>query len=317
VKITSIFVFISLLLCLAACVKLPKQTIEYSRFEKIKVAPGPEDLQLYFNKNTNQFQLFVSCDERREGVTNGSIWTIDLATNSSKPIYIKFTTQIKEFHPHGMHLYQNYLYVIDHFNELKDSRIFRFEIKGDTLMEDTLFEKGLIGFPNDLVVVGKDEFLYSNYQFKGGVVKYSKGVYSTLINKLRMPNGIDSIEINGYPFGLVSSTWGKKVYRFDTQTGEKKKIEKVKGGDNFTFNDNKLLVTGHLRFGKFFRHVKSSDHKSPSVVYELDLLSNSKKAIYVDKGKEISAVSTALYFNNRIYLGQIFDDFVLVGFVER
>ncbi len=314
-KSSIIYLFVSLL-AVVSCVKLPKQTVEYSHFEKIKVAPGPEDLQLYFNKNTQQFQLFVSCDERREGVTNGSIWMIDLTTHKSKPLVIKFTNQLDEFHPHGMHLYQNYLFVIDHFNDLKDSRIFRFEIKGDTLIEDTLFEKGLIGFPNDIVAIDKNTFLYTNYDFKGGVVRYENNSFSTLIGGLRMPNGIDSINLNGYPYGLVSCTWGKKVYRFDTQTGEKKRIAKVKGGDNFTFHENKLLVTGHLRFGKFFRHVKSSDNKSPSVVYELDVLSNSKKAIYVDKGKEISAVSTALYFNNRIYLGQIFDDYVLVGFVK-
>ena len=307
------FVFISIV----SCVKLPVQKTEYAHFEKIKVAPGPEDLQLFKDKNSGKFSILVSCDERREGKLNGSIWSIDLETHQSRPLHLQFKSNKNSFHPHGIHVFENYLFVIDHFNELKESRIYRFEIKGDTLFEDTLYEKGIIGFPNDIVALGKHTFLYSNFNFKGGVVRFSDNHFHTLISGLHMANGIDSISVNGFPFGVVSSTWGKKLFRFDTQTGEKKKIQKVKGGDNFTYNEGKLLVTGHLRFGKFMKHVKSTDNKSPSVVYELDVLTNTKKAIFVDNGQQISAVSTALYFNNRMYLGQIFDDFVLVGFVGK
>jgi outer membrane protein assembly factor BamB len=147
-------------------------------------------------------------------------------------------------------------------------------------------------------------------------VRYENGKYTELIKKLRNPNGIDSISIDGHPFGLLSCTYRKKVYRFDTQTGEKKKIAKVKGGDNFTYNEGKVLLAGHLRFYKFIGHIKKNK-PSPSVVYELDVMNRTKKAVFVDDGRQISTVSTALYFNNRIYLGQIFDDFVLVGFVGR
>jgi hypothetical protein len=312
-----VFVCICSIFCLQfSCIRIPTQTLEYTHFEKIQVAPGPEDLQLYFDAQTNRYQLFVSCDERREQKTFGSIWSIDLENNKPTQLNILFKNQQKEFHPHGMHVFENYLFVIDHANNYKTSRIIRFKINGDTLVEDTIFEKGIIGSPNDLVAINKDVFLYSNFEFNGSVVRYENGKYIELIKRLRNPNGIDSISIDGHPFGLLSCTYLKKVYRFDTQTGEKKKIAKVKGGDNFTYNEGKVLLAGHLRFYKFIGHIKKNT-PSPSVVYELDVMNRTKKAVFVDDGTKISTVSTALYFNNRIYLGQIFDDFVLVGFVGR
>lgn len=310
-----------ILICLVvlipiSCVRIPNQTLEFEQFEKIKVAPGPEDLQLYFDAQTNRFKLFVSCDERREQKTFGSIWSIDLESNKPTQLNVKFKSVRSEFHPHGMHLFDKYLFVIDHSNNYKKSRIFRFEIKGDTLVEDTLFEKGLIGFPNDMVAISNDVFLYTNYEFRGSIVRYENGIYQEIIKKIRNPNGIDSLSIDGYPFGVFSCTYGKKVFRFDTQTGQKKKIEKVKGGDNFTYNEGKVLLAGHLRFYKFLRHIKKNK-PSPSVVYELDVLNGTKKAVFVDDGTKISTVSTALYYKNRIYMGQIFDDFILVCFIRK
>lgn len=307
---------LSVLVVTISCVKMPKQSAEYNRFEKIQVGAGPEDLQLYFDAASANYAMLVSCDDRRKTGVFGSIWKVDLETHIAKPLILQFKNTEASFHPHGIHLFDNYLFVIDHDDKYKKSRIFRFEIKGDTLVEETLFQKGLIGAPNDIVAISKDVFMYANYSFNGSVVRYENGTYTNIIKRLRKPNGIDSITINGFPFGLVSTTIGGKVYRFDTQTGEKKKLTNVKGADNFTYFEDKLLVTGHLRFGKFIKHFKNAKNPSPSVVYVLDVLNASKKAIFVDNGLKISAVSTALQFHNRVYLGQIFENYILVGFLK-
>jgi hypothetical protein len=298
---------------LFACVRIPQPTGSFTAGHKVQVAPGPEDLQLYTYPDSSQV-LFISCDDRRNEATFGSIWSLALPNQTAQPMPLKFIHTPREFHPHGISAVDSFLFVIDHFESYKKSCIRRFIIRKDSLLEDTVFMHGLIGYPNDMRALSRDKFIYADYSFKGSVVRYEEGIYYRLTKSIRMANGIDSIAIDGYPFGIVSSTYGKKIYRFDTQTGQRYKIMKVKGGDNFTYNEGKLLVTGHLRFGKFIRHAKKSKHKAPTVVYELDVLNGKKFPLFVDDGTKISGASVAIMVNGKLYIGQIFDDFIWVAY---
>jgi hypothetical protein len=294
-----------------ACMRLPTSIVTYTHERKIKVGGGPEDMEVYRWGNGIE-TLLVSCDDRRNSNVFGSIWAVDLSTDSARPLPVKFIRPPVEFHPHGISIVDSFLFVIDHVENYKKSCIRRFIIRKDSLMEDTVFQDGLIGYPNDVKAISKNNFLYSDYSPKGAVVRYDNGIYYRLTKKVKMANGIDSVNVNGYPFGIVSATFGKRVYVFDTQSGEQRKYFKVKGGDNFSYNDHKLLITAHLRFYKFIRHVKVSKNKSPSVVYELDILNKTKQAVFVDDGHKISAASVAIWVNDKLYIGQIFDDFIWV-----
>jgi hypothetical protein len=300
-------------LFLLACVRIPQATRTYTNGEKIQVAPGPEDIQLYRYPDSTQV-LLISCDDRRNKQTFGSIWSMDVELQEVKPFMLKFIHPPSSFHPHGISAVDSFLFVIDHFEDYKKSCIRRFVIRKDTLLEDTVFFEGIIGFPNDMVALSRDHFLYADYSRKGAVVRFENGIFYRITPSIRKANGVDSVSIDGFPFGIVSATYGKKIYIFDTQSGQRKKYFKVKGGDNFTYSDGKLLVASHLRFGKFIRHAKNSKRKSPTVIYELDILNKKKYPIFVDDGKKISGASVAIWVNGKLYIGQIFDDFIWVTY---
>jgi hypothetical protein len=76
--------------------------------------------------------------------------------------------------------------------------------------------------------------------------------------------------------------------------------------------DGKFLIASHQKFGKFMKHAKYPSKFSPSLVYMVDPQTGEKDVVFADDGRVISAVSTAVLYNGTLYLGQVFDGFVLV-----
>ena len=72
-----------------------------------------------------------------------------------------------------------------------------------------------------------------------------------------------------------------------------------------------MLARLHLDFLAFMKHVKSSDNHSPSVVYKINLETSSATVIYANKGDQISAASTAILFDENLYISQVFNPFIL------
>jgi hypothetical protein len=85
----------------------------------------------------------------------------------------------------------------------------------------------------------------------------------------------------------------------------------MKGNDNITFVDDKLVTTAHLDFLKFLKHVKYADEPSPCTVYSMDLRTLKIDTLYLDNGTVMSAASTGLVYNGNLYASQIFNDFIL------
>ncbi|MCB0756719.1 MAG: hypothetical protein KDB98_14050, partial [Flavobacteriales bacterium] len=92
---------------------------------------------------------------------------------------------------------------------------------------------------------------------------------------------------------------------------DKKEMPCLKGNDNITFVDNKLVTTSHLDFLKFIKHVKDENKPSPCSVYTVDLQTGAIDTLYTDGGTVLSAASTGLIYKGNLYVAQVFNPFIL------
>ena len=130
-------------------------------------------------------------------------------------------------------------------------------------------------------------------------------------DKLRYANGV------GVKNGRIYITCAqeKNIFSYKINAegsySDKQEYRTMKGNDNITFVDDKLVTTAHLDFLKFLMHVKHAYEPSPCMVYSLDLKTHKVDTLYLDNGAVMSAASTGLVYNGSLYTSQIFNDFIL------
>jgi len=89
--------------------------------------------------------------------------------------------------------------------------------------------------------------------------------------------------------------------------------QKITVGDNMVVDqDGQLWVASHPCLLDFVAHAENSSEKSPIQIFQIDPTTLKTKKVFQNSGALISAASTALYINERLYLSQIFDPYVLV-----
>jgi hypothetical protein len=123
----------------------------------------------------------------------------------------------------------------------------------------------------------------------------------------------NGILVNGNTI-YQASTMPGEVYQYSFSSGKlsnKTTIAKVKGADNIRIDGNNLVVAGHLKFGKFLKHMKNTNKKSPTAIFTINKESLEKNLIYYNSGEVISAASTGLIYNHKLYIAQVFDNFIL------
>jgi len=337
----------SLVLMFFQCTSLPETKNKYT-CNKINSGAGPEDFVL--DKTDDYTRILVSSHDRRNWKQEGKIFAIDLSNKDSKNLKSKYELKrvgepkYLSFRPHGLDILtiqgKTFLYVITHGKEKDDAdhtvsiyQVFLKKIKFLYSIKTKKFTS-----PNDLAVLPNGSFFVSNDTKKRGSLwevlwrlKNADVVYCPIkisINKnntsaekngncqiaakeISMPNGIAIRKNKVY----ISTTREDILYEFDNQNGKlinKKKVIELKGQDNlFWLTENKLLVANHLADYRFMRHASSKENISPSVVYEVDVKNKKAIPIYVNNGKQISAASGAFIYNNKLYISQVFDDFIL------
>ncbi len=293
---------------LASCASLPHQEVTYTNEYKIEVGEGPEDFQLDSGRN----RLLVACDNRRVGYGSGEIWEIDLGTQKSKKLSVVFKDNGTIFHPHGMSIVDDYLFVISH-KDKKTEEFFRFKIYKDSVVQDTVFSKGIIGEGNDIIAISKDEFYYSDFQMIGGsIVHYANGEFSKFSKGYKYPNGLIILGKEMY----VTTSLSNNLYRVDMETSKKTKVLKLKGGDNLLSDGKTLYTTSHPKLMKFIQHSKSKANLSPTIAYSIDLASKQMKVLMSNDGSKISAASTGFIHDKKLYLSQVFEGFIWVGEIK-
>jgi len=307
--------------------------------QKINVGGGPEDMAI--DNSLGQPRIIVSCDERRPGkVKKSGFYGIDIATNQSYELSIEPADF--EIYPHGIDIITfdstTYLYAISHHQDGDAWRhpVVRFIIQGHTLVYDKSFENPLMSVPNDLDVLSDGSFYATNYvpnmdeieQNKailgiknGSIVHYDgKGGWQIVVKDLCFPNGISIDESNNLLY--VTNGACHEVLRFTIEEGTintSTRQSTIKHGQKITLGDNLLVdhqgqlwVTTHPCPLDFLAHSMSSTDKAPIQVLNIDPQTLKPTIAFQNNGELISAASTALSINNRLYISQVFDPFVLV-----
>ncbi|XDD50648.1 arylesterase [Leptospira sp. WS92.C1] len=301
---------------------------------KIEGLPGPEDIAL----DGDEKILYVSSHERRISNQTGKLFWIDLR-NSPIPreLPVKFPP---EFRPHGISLLKTKsvyrLYVISHPKEYAEHTIEIFERKGTKWSHAGTLQDPLITSPNDLSVVSENEIFLSNDHGSGGlaryllwddlfgfkraeIVHYNGKTWTSLGRPLSYGNGIlYTKDSQGNELLYRSGYADRSVFRFrifreenKPVLGEPEKIFLNSGTDNLEIDSKgRIFVVGHGSTYQFLRHSINADYHAPTQVFII-LPDESFQEIFATPGDLISAGSTAIPFENRLYIAQVFNPFIL------
>jgi len=280
---------------------------------EIKLGFGPEDLVLDTINNHNR--LIISCDERRsrKKEIEGELWFVDLTDNRTQVIP-RVEPFNHEFNPHGIYLLnkydQQYVFVVNHYNNYKTSEVIRYRLVNDTLVFEHLYPYS--STINAVYAADTNHFYFSNDKFiRGKLVEWVNGGF---INhgRFNFPNGIIVVDSNLY----LSTSVGGNIWKFPFvggKLGSKTKHARVKGADNLKLYKGKLITSSHPKFKRFYQHMKHSNKKSPSHIYSIDIHSEEKEMLLNDpEGKLISTASGGVIYKDKLYIGQVFEDYILV-----
>lgn len=312
-----------------SCAKRPVSDVAYSSFNRIPVGPGPEDMVL--DTFSSDPRLLVSCTERRlKNVPFGEIYAVNLATDSSRILPRINNPGDLVFQPHGIDLVKNQygevlLYCISHNEEKKEHSIVIYKVFDDRLEFMRKIDHPLLVSPNDLAASASDEIYVTNdagkrgsfiealFKLKRGtVVMYnpSDSSWKIVAQKLLYANGVSIAKDHRV---IVSTVRQNALYSFpESGGGDKKIIARLFGLDNISWvNENEILVTAHPDLYKFLKHYKNRKKKSPSVVYRVNVSTGAVKTIFSDDGSQISASSTAIWYEGRLFISQVFEPYLL------
>lgn len=289
------------------CKTIPQQSVEYSSYSKINTFDGPEDIDIDSSNLTPR--LIISCDERREGKQFGKILSYDFSSQQTQELKLIFKVDSIPFHPHGISVYNKTIYIISHSFK-GQSVVLKGQLSEQTITITDIIKEKIINFPNDIYATGEDEFYITQYKYlTGKLVHYKNGTCTPVDKHLNAPNGVIKLDNKI----IISTTLSGKIISYDIANKHKKeKLFKIKGGDNLFGTSDQLLVSSHPKFYQFIKHAKDKDKPSPSVIYTLDLNNKTKKVIYSNNGKQISAASGAVFYKNKLYIAQVFENFVLI-----
>jgi arylesterase/paraoxonase len=302
---------------------------ELAAYERFEPVPGPEDMD--FDRRHNR--LIISSHDRRNLEKPGNMYTLDPLTGELNILKRENEPAGFVFHPHGISIVQKgtgevLLYVIVHGKETDTGTahsIAVYEVYADALYLAELLEDRLLESPNDLAAYPDGRIYVSNDKSRDGgmfellfglkkssVVFYDgKGTWTRAATKIAMANGM-AVDGNRV---YVAATRDNSVFAYtaapDGMLTDKQRIAKVKGADNFYLHDNELYIASHEKMFKLMAHFSKPEKYSPSLLFRIDLANNDIERVFYNEGELISAVSVGVPYGDALYLGQIFDSFVL------
>ena len=319
------FLFTLTVTIMSCCILQPGQS--QTVVERIQVPPGPEDMVL------DTFQasprLIISCSGRREAHKPfGEIVSMDLQTGEQ--FVMKRIDEPEDilFRPHGIYLDGDLLYVISHEKEPDYHPVLLYRLDREQLRFVELIHTDHQHSPNALVTGDNGEIFLANDSGKRGSL-WEKALKLKRASVVRLEKSNDGTWEGetvatglGYPAGI--NRMGDQLFVGDavlhrihpymiTQeglvaTGE---IEDLKGNDNIRIYQGQLLVPGHVKPLKFIKHAKNPDKRSPVDVFLADPETGKHIVLYSTEGETISGGSTAIIFENKLYICQVFDPWIL------
>jgi arylesterase/paraoxonase len=297
--------------------------------------PGVEDMALAQADSL----LILSVDDRaarrdgKEGLKG--LYLIDLRDSSFTPISL--TDQLDfPFFPHGISIFEidsaKYgLMAINHVDGKHSVEHFILEGKNLT-HQKTITDPNFIS-PNDLVMVGPDQFYYSNdHGYTDGLGVFAENYIGLKASNVGFYNG-QSAEIKvgriGYANGIqfdatkrllyVASVraFQVKVYQVDENWNLTllEDIEVRTGVDNIELDPSGILWIGaHPNLLQFASYAAGKKPTAPSEVIQVSYTpkNSTSKSIFTDPGTTISGSSVALPWGDYLFIGNVMDSKVLV-----
>jgi len=308
--IRSIIFLIFFSLFLFSC-RQPKYSCNTEECKKIAVGEGPEDFALDTTSYPHHRMIISSAKRRSDGV--GKVEMLDLKSGTVQEMKRFGEDQDYFFSPHGIYFQQtdqeHFLWVISH--EPNDQEwVLKYIVRSDSLIFQQSFQHPLFKSLNGIAALQDGRFFVSNDNALGGSILICSpdGACEKIAKGLMFANGL---HVEG-DFLYAATTLGNRVLQFNLQKEfEKRKVTRIKGGDNFSFHEGQLILASHPSYLRFFRHVMKSSKRSPTRIYSIDPLSGEKQLLFEDNGKMISAGATALIYLDDLYISQVFEPYLL------
>ena len=299
--------------------------------KRITVGSGPEDMVIDHKGGFSR--LLISCSARREGDASfGEIVSYTPATDAVDTLVRIGMPDSLYFQPHGIFLDKDSqpqkLYAISHEHDEGFHPVYVWAVHGDTLVFEELVSSELLHSPNALTLGTNGELFIVNDSGKRGsmmekILKLKRANIVQLTrdadgewqggivaDKLGYPAGINRIDNKLY----VGDAVCHRLHVYSISSGQLIPLEPIKGlrgNDNIRVIEKKLYLTGHIKPFRFIRHVKSRSKNSPVEVWEIDPATREIRSLFYTDGSLISAGSTAVVLNGKLYISQIFDPFIL------
>lgn len=296
---------------------------------RIYCGDGPEDFA-FDDSNPHKKRIIISCAKRRGKKDKGGIWHFNLDSHEKQAKEFTYKNyDADKLHPHGISLSKLgedlLLYVISHEKKEHKIVIFRvFESELEHLETLSSNDYPILKRPNDVFVNEKGDIYFSNhgafgahYIFKSkagyiGFISRDRKVSKKIVDKLNFPNGVLIAKDRLF----VTTSASNQLFQYEMDSPDhviidsKKKLAKIKSGDNIMLCENRLIIANHPNTLKFMNHVIFKG-KSPSAVCAYDLDTEKIQQIFYSKGKTISGSSTALIDEGFLYVAQIFENFIV------
>ena len=303
-------------------------------FQTIEL-PGVEDLALARADSL----LILSVDDRaarRDGkIGLVGLYLIDLRITPFEPVLLTANLDFP-FFPHGISIFQldsaKYgLMAINHV-EGKHS-VEHFILEGKNLThQKTITDSNFIS-PNDLVMVGPDQFYYSNDHgytdgigvfaenyigFKASNIGYFDGQSATIkVGRIGYANGVQFDKSKQLLYVASVRAFQVKVYHVDEAWDLvlAEDIEVGTGVDNIELDPNgDLWIGAHPNLLQFASYAAGKKPIAPSEVIQISYQPENAiiSAIYTDPGSQVSGTSVALPFGPYLFIGNVMDTKMLV-----
>ncbi len=326
----SFLILIFALVSLTACQKYPIFKADHTR---IAVGPGPEDIAL--DTINGMERLIVSCSERRsEDYSRNGFYDYSIDTEKLRKLEVVGLPENITLRPHGIDIGlvdgKKLLYVVNHEKNKKEfppkgrQSILVFELLKDKVVFVEALVSPLLISPNDVCTDNKGGIYVSNdsgmrnslweklWELKRSFIIHFDGEnWSAVGDRLKYANGVGVKNDRLYISGTQEKSVISYTINVDGTHSDRKEIPSLKGNDNITFYEGKLITTAHLDFMKFLKHVKNENKLSPCIVYSIDLKTEKVDTLYYDNGSTLSAASTGLVYGESLYVAQVFNPFIL------
>lgn len=305
------------------------EPISAASCQRITTGPGPDDMVI---QHGAPLRLLISSHDRRNFSRSGDIYAYTPTNNQM--IVMNRTGEPEGFRlrPHGMDLVNRngrwWLYVISHDRELVSDQhtLMIYEVLGDTLRFQQQLTTPLLSAPNDVAVADNGDIYVTNerqdgasivewlfLQRKANVVVYRQGTgWQLAAGELAIANGI---YINGRTV-WVSQTVGEGLMRYtrkpDGTLGQGLQVTSLSLIDGLSPGAHgRLLATSYPSLIGLGLHWQRQRSKARTVVYEVDPKTQTTRVVFQDNGQGINAVSSSQLVDDRLYLGQLFDPYIL------